>query len=157
MLSWDLVFLHCSLARIDNIDVAPLVKSHFAPFTGEALQYWGKAGKVRAQFHWNGMGRDCKNQSYLFSKAPYEVSTCRTEYRFSKSLSGNWLMWQKVFFSPLVQTCVRWPERTFLQLHAFSQKSSDLPPRVKSEEPRFHSASTAASLFLPCDVNCFSS
>ena len=29
---------------------------------------------------------------YLFTMAPYEISTGRTEYRFIKSLSGNWLM-----------------------------------------------------------------
>ena len=92
------------------------------------------------------------NQWYLFSKAPYEVSTGRTEYRFIKSLSGNWLMWQQVFFSPLVQTCVRWLERTFPQLQLFSQKSLDLPPRAKSQEPNFHLASLAALVSLPCDV-----
>ena len=92
------------------------------------------------------------NQWYLFSKAPYEVSTGRTEYRFIKSLSGNSLMWQKVFFLPLVQTCVRWPERTFLQLQLFSQKSSDLPPRAKSQEPNIHLASLVALVSLPCDI-----
>ena len=34
------IFLHCPLAWINNIAVAPFVKSHFAPCTGETLQYW---------------------------------------------------------------------------------------------------------------------
>ena len=32
-------FLHCPLAGIDNISVAPFVEGHFAAFTGETLQY----------------------------------------------------------------------------------------------------------------------
>ena len=32
-------FLHCPLAGIDNISVAPFVEGHFAAFTGETLKY----------------------------------------------------------------------------------------------------------------------
>merc|ERR1719222_643940 len=73
-----MIFLHCPLAWINNIGVAPFVKSHFAPFTGEAL----------------------------LSKAPYEVSTGSTEYRFIKSL------WYKL-------VTVDWKElfRTFTSFH----------------------------------------
>ena len=52
-----------------------------------------KAWKDKSRYHWNGV----QNKLYLFSKAPYEVSTGRTEYRFIKSLSsGVWLRWQKI-------------------------------------------------------------
>ena len=66
--------------------------------------------------------------------------------------SGNWLMWKNAFCSPLERICVRSLERTFPQLHVFSQKSSDLPPRAKSQEPNIHLASLVALVSLPCDI-----
>ena len=107
-----------------------------------------KAWKDKSRYHWNGV----QNKLYLFSKAPYEVSTGRTEYRFIKSLSGNCLRWQNVICSPLLRTCVRWLERTFPQLDVSSQTSSDLLPKGRAEEPKFHSASEIALVFPPCVI-----